>query len=123
MLKIKGYLKFWEVDDFENGCDPDTSQSYFDTQFNIQAETELELVEKVKGFFNTEDDSIVLNSCDEDGRIDVQLMEDEEGCQPTKQELAQWKKGKKKLFCSTYSLYTEKTETFKFSKHPTIQTE
>jgi hypothetical protein len=120
-LKSNGFLVMSELDDYNEGCDSDTTQTREDDS-RFTGATEQELINKIKEYLQVEDDAIVLNSCDEDGRIDIARTEDSEGNQASKQDISRWKLGKKKLYCVVYSTYTEKVSPFKFEKHPTIET-
>ena len=121
MLKIQGFLKLSEEDSYDEGCDPKTCQMYEDTHVNFQAETEVELLAKVKEFFSVEDNAIVVNSCGDAGRIDIQTMEDGEGNNPSKADMSAWKRGKKTLYACIYSLNAEKVESFTFGEHEGIE--
>jgi hypothetical protein len=122
MLKTTGFLKNVEVDDFENGCDPDTSETSFDdTRF--LGENEQDIINKIKEYYQVDDDALILNSCGESGRIDIQRMENAGGCQASKKEIEEWEKGKKTLYAAYISTNVEKISPFKFSKHLTIETE
>ncbi|MCP4393403.1 MAG: hypothetical protein GY804_03920 [Alphaproteobacteria bacterium] len=62
-----------ELDNFKEGCDPSTSSSRFlDEPLTFEANTLKELLKEIKKFFNVSQDGLLLNSCDEIGRLDVQ---------------------------------------------------
>lgn len=65
-------MVFRELDNFENGCDGGCVQDEVD--ISIQAETINELLIAVQKYFNVTGESLLLNSCDEIGRLDVQTM-------------------------------------------------
>lgn len=121
MLKTNGFLKMVEVDDFENGCDPDTAQqSYDDTRF-IGA-NEQEIIEKIKDYYGVKDNALILNSCGENGRIDIQRIENANGDSASTSEIKRWKMGELTLYAAYYSANVEEVVEFTFSKHPTIET-
>lgn len=116
MLEINGLLKIAEVDIFAEGCQPDTSQMY-GVDVDFKAETQAELIGKVCDFLDIEDnkENYLLNSCDEQGRIDFQLLEDGEGVSASKEEIRRWKKGACQLWAVTYSAQVEKVEREAFA--------
>ena len=62
-----------ELANFENGCNPSTSKGRFlDEPMIFEASTLKELLREVKKVFNVSQESLLLNSCDEMGRLDVQ---------------------------------------------------
>ena len=100
--QIDGLSKFWEEDNWESGCDPETSHSdYIDLKFT--AKTIKDVISKVSEFLSVGLDGIELNSLDEDGRIDFAGLENESGNKPSPSELEKWKLGKFKLY---YVVYT-----------------
>lgn len=71
-FQAKFTLKISDRDNFENGCDPFTSESRFIDDLTFQAENMAQLLKNICNHFNVRMDSVLLNSCDEVGRIDVQ---------------------------------------------------
>jgi len=71
MFIAKFNLKISERDNFENGCDPFNSNTRI---INIEFESSdlSTLLREICKYFNVRIDSVLLNSCDELGRIDVQ---------------------------------------------------
>ncbi|MCP3921319.1 MAG: hypothetical protein GY714_01910 [Desulfobacterales bacterium] len=62
-----------ELDNFKKGCDPSTGCSRFlDEPLVFEADTLKELLKEIKKFFNVSQSGLLLNSCDELGRLDVQ---------------------------------------------------
>lgn len=106
MLIIDGFLVYKEQDIFDDGCQPDTCQSYFLTH-KLQSESASDLIKEIKDFLNVDDDAIELDCCDEDGRIDISRMEDENGCIASKEEIELWKKGEFNLYYANYSCMVE----------------
>ena len=114
-----GFICHSEEDVFNKGCQPDTSKSWFSNQ-RFTDQTLSGLVQQLKDTFNPLGDNmdILLNSCEEDGRIDIQVLEDEDGCYARSSEIEKWKIGQKRLWLSTYSFQVEKVTRHKF-KLPT----
>ena len=106
-FEVDGFLKTSEEDIFADGCQPDTMGSFAgDTRFT--ADSQAELIAKLLSFTCAKQDGVLVNSCEEKGRIDIQVMECEDGCFACKSEIEQWKKAEKRLWLSTYSFHVEK---------------
>lgn len=109
--QINGFLKFAEVDNYENGCDPDTSYTQ-DVQVRFTGKTAMEVIEKAAEFIGVEtkgeNNGVELNACDEKGRVDFAKMEDSDGTTPSKAQMAAWKQGRETLYYVVYSAYVEK---------------
>ena len=106
--EVDHVIKFAEVDDYEKGCDPATSteQSY---KMDFSADTPKELIHQLMKHVGTNDiEDVQINSCDEDGRIDIGAMEDGTGGTPTESQTEKWKKGEYKLWYIVYTFYIEK---------------
>ena len=102
MLEITNFLKFSELDTYADGCQPQSgSTCIFD--LHVKAATVGELIGKLCGMFDVEADAIEINACCEDGRIDVQKMENSNGDTPSTLELAAWKAERVDLYAVTYS--------------------
>lgn len=68
-------LVFREKDVFNEGCDPDSGITEFlegEDQLFFEAPTIPALLGLVKKSFNVDDNGLLLNSCEEIGRLDVQ---------------------------------------------------
>lgn len=109
MLEITGFLKFSELDTYADGCQP---HSGYDCHINlpVKAATVGELIGKLCGLFDVEADAIEINACGEDGRIDVQKMENSNGDTPSTLELAAWKAERVDLYAVTYTCLVETVE-------------
>ena len=107
MYEVNGWFKFAEVDDYEHGCDPDTATSWAgDDRFSGQ--TIDEVLQSLRDFVCVPDDyEVLLDSCEEDGRVDIQVLETEESYPATERQIEAWKKGELKLWHSTYSFEIE----------------
>ena len=66
-------LIFREQDHYNEGCDPDSGiTEWLDEPIIIESETIPELLKAVQAHFNVGSNGLLLNSCDEIGRLDVQ---------------------------------------------------
>ena len=103
--QANGFLKHAEEDVYESGCQPDTANSYFGDMV-FTGDTVGQVIEQVKAFCGADDDGLLLNSCEEVGRLDVQVIENEQGLPLTEQEIEQWKSGEKRawLVCYTWEV-------------------
>lgn len=70
--QAKFTLKISERDNFSEGCDPFTSETQFIDDLTFQSENMAQLLKNICNHFNVRINSVLLNSCDEIGRIDVQ---------------------------------------------------
>ena len=101
-------LKMSDETTFDNGYIPETGQM-FQCDIEFKAEKTKQLIENIKDFFGVDDEALLLNSCDDIGRIDVQLLENEAGEKASEWEIKDWKnKGCVQLYACTYSFIVEK---------------
>lgn len=110
--QINGFLKYIEEDSYEEGCLLGTAKTHY-IEYLIQSETLEGLYNQVTSFTGGNVKDFLLNSCDEKGRLDVQMLEDSEGLAASERELKQWRKGEIKLYAATYSakvLYCRETD-------------
>lgn len=114
MIKAKGYIKFSEVDIFEDGCQPDTAKTEFDDFTEFKGETKEEFLSEIKKYFDVDSDSLLLDSCDEVGRIDVERMERKSGAKATNKDIELWKLGQKSLYAVIYSIYAQEIKPVSF---------
>lgn len=99
-------LKFIEEDNYENGCNPETSQSYT-VEIEFKAETIPELLNQITEYYGVDIKDIEINSCGENGRIDIGIMEDQDSNKASKKDLELFKQGRKRLWYSVYTYYIE----------------
>ena len=101
--EARGWFKDTEEDSFGEGRKPDTGQSASGNE-TFRAETLETLIEKLMEFACTDDkSSVLIDSCEEPGRIDIQTMEDVDGTTPSAEQIADWKRGEETLYAATYS--------------------
>lgn len=110
--QIKGFLKFVELDNYENGCDPDKGTSQY-IELTFTGKTAEEVIHSAARFLDIKEDGIERNACDENGRVDFARTENEDTDEPTAAEWEAWKAGEIDLYYCVYSGNVEKVETVK----------
>jgi len=101
--ETNGWFKFAEQDDWEHGCDPDTAFSYAGDEV-FKAETVEDLLKQIRSFVGVSDDyEMLMDSCETDGRVDVQVLETKDAYVATESEIEAWKRGEIKLWSAIYS--------------------
>jgi len=113
-FEVRGWIKFAEEDIFSEGCLPNTAIHDSGNDF-FKADSSPEIVEKLKQFANGDNDSVMIDSCEEPGRIDISVMEDANGDKASEKELSLWKEGKKRLWNAIYSFQVEKVRREEFA--------
>ena len=104
--ETSGWMKLAEEDSYEHGC---TGKPIYNSGTDdFSAGTIPELLKKIQRFFCVEDNGVLLDSCEEDGRLDLQCMENDDGCIPCESEKQQWKEGKLRLWAVTYTVTVER---------------
>jgi hypothetical protein len=104
--EVNGCLKTAEIDDFEHGCQPETASLYH-IDVSLLAESIPALVAKIHDFIGSRPGSEILDACDEQGRLDVQVMETDAGNPATDSDLDAWQEGKRQLWLCDYSFRVE----------------
>lgn len=108
MFIVYGWYKISEIDDYNNGCTGEYNCSNGNDSF--QSETIEDLIEQLKQF--TGHDDILINSCEEDGRIDIQGMEDSNNMVASEHDLELWRKGTIDLYSVCYTFQVYKSEKY-----------
>lgn len=73
---VRGYMAFAEQDNFENGCfGPGKHEFVSGNDWTLSRETLAELIADLCDEFKAEPDEVLLNSCDEMGRLDLQVQQ------------------------------------------------
>lgn len=101
--EVKGWSKFGEEDVYKEGCIPSTSfgDSGNDT---FTGQTIKACIKECQDFCGSDSkDDLLLDACDEQGKLDISIMENEEGYPASEHEIKLWKKQKIKLFNCIYS--------------------
>ena len=113
MYVLKNGMKMVEEDDYEKGCLPETSfMVTMDVEF--KAQTTDRIIKQVENFFAVEREDILVNACDEPGRLDVQVLENGHGYTASESEIEDWKQGLVKLYavCYSFNLYEQNPTSF-----------
>ena len=110
MYQVQQCVKHWEEDSFEKGCLPETSRMADIAANWLRAETVAELVAKLHEFLDSRPGAETLDACDEPGRIDVEVMETDEGRAATDADLDAWERGELRLWLACYSFYVVQTQ-------------
>jgi hypothetical protein len=118
--QASGWMKFSEEDIYQDGCQPNTGGHHGGNEV-FKAESLGGLVETLLGFTGADYEGIDFDSCDEAGRIDIALMEDENGSKATRYQINEWKEGKIRLWDCIYSFYVEeiKAQPVQFNTNTT----
>lgn len=105
--EVRGWYKIAEEDNWEKGCLPESGSHYSgDDQF--EADSIEKLVTYLCQHCGAEGVAAELDACEEDGRIDIQVMENREGYHASKPEMEAFKKGKCRLWLAAYTFQVEK---------------
>lgn len=106
--EINGWYKFAEQDDWEHGCDPDKYVSFTGNE-QWSAETIERLLEIIKDFVDVPSGhEIELDACEEDGRVDIQVLETADGYTASDRDIEKWKQGEMALWSATYTFIIER---------------
>ena len=101
--------KFTEEDVWSDGCQPNTGASW-EVDLPFSAPTITELLETIKDHYGVTDEDMLLDSCEEAGRLDIQVLENELGTTASKAEIEQWKDGKLSLWSACYTYHIKAVE-------------
>jgi len=105
MYEVNGWYKYGEQDHLETGCDPDRYVSFSGTD-QFSADTLPDLLIKLRSFVGVDDDyDIELDACDEDGRVDIQVMETADSYIANEWQVEEWRRGEIPLWYSTYTFH------------------
>jgi hypothetical protein len=102
-------LKFSEEDVYNDGCQPNTGQC-FQVEVSFTDKTTDGLIKKIADYLGCDSDGIEKNACEDPGRVDFALTEDENSTVASKSQIKEWKKGKIKLYYSVYTGFIESLE-------------
>jgi hypothetical protein len=109
-FQVRGYSAFSEEDHYEQGCIGPAKHENEGHALVMYGKTFDELLDLIKIQFSVPDDeSFLLDSCGDIGRLDLQVMQREpfDISKLSPQTLQRWKAGKKKLYLTCYTFYVE----------------
>lgn len=106
MYIVNGIEKVWEEDDYVNGCIG--RQHYTEIDVSFKSVDLKGLLDKLREFTGCDD--ILLNSCEEQGRVDLQGHETVNCTAASEFEVRLWRDGKKRLYAVTYTAIVYKAE-------------
>ena len=99
----RGWSKFAEVDTYQEGCDPSTTQNQSGSDC-FKGNTIEEVIKKCMDFVGADSmDSCLLDSCEELGRLDIQTLENDGGYTAYDRDIKLWRTGQLQLWSCTYS--------------------
>jgi len=101
-----GWTKFSEEDIYQEGCQPNTG-GMFSGRDTWRADSVEDLIQQLLNFTGGEREGVELDSCDDIGRVDISLMEDENGSIATRQQINDWKEAKIRLWGCIYTFQVE----------------
>lgn len=112
--QVNGWSKFSEVDNYKEGCDPETTNNFC----GLVSDSVDGIIKRCMEFVGAES----LDSCEEEGRLDIQVMETDEGIIAGDYDIKAWKKGSKRLWlcCYTFNVSLINEETVSLLKTVTI---
>lgn len=106
-FEVNGWFKSTEEDHYKDGCLLNTGASFSGTERWI-ANTIPELIKKLRDFVGVPDEyEIELDSCGEEGRVDISVLETADSYTASKCQIEQWKAGDFRLWYSCYSFHIE----------------
>lgn len=101
--EVTGWFKFAEEDSFEHGCDPDTAFSFAGDDI-FKGETVEDVLKQIKNFLGVDDDyEVDLDACETEGRVDIQILENNDAYPATSAEMERWRAGEITLWAACYS--------------------
>lgn len=103
--EVYGWIKLAVKDSFEHGQIGKESQFFGKDKFC--SKTIAGVIEQCLEFCGADMNCAILDSCDEQGRLDVQILEDGSGTQASSDLIEKWKLGKCQLWMATYTFYVE----------------
>lgn len=112
---INFYEKFSEEDVYSEGCKADTGRCY-GLKISFEGDNLTSLMCDVCTYFGVEMSDLVLNSCEDEGRIDVMILENDDGYPPSELERREWVQGRCRLWHSVYTGRLTRSETMSFPR-------
>lgn len=108
MIALRGALKQAEEDDFLNGCDPSTRMLFDTGHIDVELNNVESAIDYLRSEFGVAEDCIVLDACEENGRIDVHRMENAQGDEALPEQIKKWMDGEERLWYVVYTVYASR---------------
>lgn len=111
IYRVAGYLAHSEQDNYEIGCHSKCLTEFMSkSDFTMCANSLDELIEGLRIDFCANDiNDFLLNSCEELGRLDLQVLQREpfKTAKPNNKTMQEWKDGKFDLWLTCYTFHVE----------------
>ena len=105
-----GWTKLSEEDIYQDGCQPNTGGIYGGAD-RWRADTVEDLIQQLLGFTGADYEGIDFDACEDVARIDIALMEDDNGSKATRHQINEWKEGKIRLWDCIYSFHINRVQS------------
>lgn len=120
LYETRGWIKYAEEDVYANGCQPETGSAASGSD-GFAAETVDVLIQKLQEFVgSTSDVDVLRDSCDEPGRVDVQVYETDDASPATPEQIKRWKRGEVRLWLATYTFHVQRVTRETVSVAPAV---
>lgn len=115
MFIAKNFIVVSEIDNFDKGCDLDSSVTYW-PGITLENESLDSLLEELATTFGIEKGELVLGACDEPSRVDFDWHSVKAGdtSKPRESTLNEWKEGKRELYLNAGSCIVEEIKPVDF---------
>lgn len=119
---VSGYVAFSERDVWATGCEMEGGKNEYlsGSEWKAVGDTLDELIATLCAEFAASPDCVMLDACDELGRIDIQVNQRVPfNCQrPTQKSIDDWKAGKGDMWLTNYTFHIDRIEhEFALSAH------
>lgn len=107
VYEVRGYSKLVTEDSYEHG-EIGKSSEMGDDRMNVSAPTQEALIKKLMEVAGVNDlSAVTINAAEEQGRVDIQSLENSNLYPASENEIARWKKGEMKLWSAYYMFNVE----------------
>lgn len=111
-LLSSDFLDAFGYGNWESGCIGNCASYFIDHEIKGDREEVIRQIKDITGEIST--DNFDFNSCDEQGRIDISLQENENGERLTEKEWDKFKSGEINTYLATYTFQFYQLNTFSF---------
>ena len=111
--RIKGYIAHSEIDNWDQGCIGPAKTEWGDG-FTLESDSLRSLLDTLKAEFRgISDEDFLLDSCGDEGRLDLQVYQREpfKIGKSSEATVSKWKAGEIDLWLTCYSFQVEKVVT------------